>query len=147
MRCEHVREAARSAAYGEGYDEGWHECYDAVTDWLKEHAIGGPKEEKVLPHPCDGELYQNVSTAEQMLKIYDEYRETQSALTHYHITQDPGDRYAVGKELTDVIIACTTMLDKLGFREEDRQILLQQINQSNKVRDHGKRFKKDGRNE
>ena len=144
MKCDHAHDVARSMAYGEGYDEGWHECYNAVADWIEKNAIGGAKEKLILPHPCDGELYKDVGHAEQMMKIYDEYLETKRAFLRYLISNLPSDRHSVAHELTDMIVACTTMLDKLGYDEKARQALLYEINMSNKLRDHGKRFKEGG---
>ena len=97
----------------------------------------------VLPHPCDGELYRDWLLVEYIAKVLEEAKEVVDA--YIDLIKDPKNperiKHLAG-ECTDVQVAATGVMHKLGYGEEDRQRVMKEINESNAKRDGGKRFKK-----
>lgn len=97
----------------------------------------------VLPHPCDGELYKDWLLVEYIAKVLEEAKEVVDA--YIDLIKDPKNperiKHLAG-ECTDVQVAATGVMHKLGYGEEERQRVMEEINKSNAKRDGGKRFKK-----
>ena len=97
----------------------------------------------VLPHPCDGELYKDWLLVEYIAKVLEEAKEVVDA--YIDLIKDPKNperiKHLAG-ECTDVQVAATSVMHKLGYGEEERQRVMKEINESNAKRDGGKRFKK-----
>lgn len=100
-------------------------------------------ESVVLPHPCDGELYKDWTSADYFAKIAEEHLEVIDA---YKAIEKSGKRPTKEeqehffKECTDLIVATTGLMHYLGCDEEMRQKYMREINESNAKRDGGKRF-------
>lgn len=98
----------------------------------------------VLPHPCDGELYKDWLLVEYIAKVLEEANEVVDA--YIDLIKDPKnpDRIKhLADECTDVQVAATGVMHKLGYGEEERQHVMKEINESNAKRDSGKRFKSE----
>lgn len=95
----------------------------------------------VLPHPCDGELYKDWLLVEYIAKVLEEAKEVVDA--YIDLIKDPKNperiKHLAG-ECTDVQVAATGVMHKLGYGEEERQRVMKEINESNAKRDGGKRF-------
>lgn len=103
----------------------------------------------VLPHPCDGELYKDWTSADYFAKIAEEHLEVIDA---YKAIEKSGKRPTKEeqehffKECTDLIVATTGLMHYFGCDEKMRQEYMKEINESNAKRDGGKRFaKSDGK--
>lgn len=97
----------------------------------------------VLPHPCDGELYKDWLLVEYIAKVLEEAKEVVDA--YIDLIKDPKNPERIkhlADECTDVQVAATGVMHKLGYGEEERQHVMKEINESNAKRDGGKRFKK-----
>lgn len=98
----------------------------------------------VLPHPCDGELYKDCLLVEYIAKVLEEAKEVVDA--YIDLIKDPKNperiKHLAG-ECTDVQVAATGVMHKLGYGEEERQRVMKEINESNAKRDGGKRFKSE----
>lgn len=97
----------------------------------------------VLPHPCDGELYKDWLLVEYIAKVLEEANEVVDA--YIDLIKDPKNPEQIkhlADECTDVQIAATGVMHKLGYGEEERQRVMKEINESNAKRDGGKRFAK-----
>ena len=109
--------------------------------------LAGSMGGKVLPHPCDGELYKDCGTFDYLCKIAEEYNEVMQASLQYNNALARGLKSAVIEkrrlmlECTDLIVAVTSYMDKLGCVEKARQQYMKQVNWSNSQRDGGRRFK------
>lgn len=98
----------------------------------------------VLPHPCDGELYKDWLLVEYIAKVLEEAKEVVDA--YIDLIKDPKNPERIkhlADECTDVQVAATGVMHKLGYGEEERQHVMQEINESNAKRDGGKRFKSE----
>lgn len=96
----------------------------------------------VLPHPCDGELYKDWLLVEYIAKVLEEAKEVVDA--YIDLIKDPKNPERIkhlADECTDVQVAATGVMHKLGYGEEERQRVMKEINESNAKRDGGKRFK------
>ncbi|WP_337952359.1 hypothetical protein [Mitsuokella jalaludinii] len=97
----------------------------------------------VLPHPCDGELYKDWTSADYFAKIAEEHLEVIDA---YKAIEKSGkcptkeEQEHFFKECTDLIVATTGLMNYLGCDEKMRQRYMKEINESNAKRDGGKRF-------
>ena len=94
----------------------------------------------VLPHPCDGELYKDWTSADYFAKIAEEHLEVIDA--YKEIERNGGVSQHFLRECTDLIIATTGLMNYLGCDEKMRQEYMKEVNESNAKRDGGKRFKK-----
>lgn len=97
----------------------------------------------VLPHPCDGELYKDWLLVEYIAKVLEEAKEVVDA--YIDLIKDPKNPERIkhlADECTDVQVAATGVMHKLGYGEEERQRVMKEINESNAKRDGGKRFAK-----
>ena len=97
----------------------------------------------VLPHPCDGELYKDWLLVEYIAKVLEESKEVVDA--YIDLIKDPKNPERIkhlADECTDVQVAATGVMHKLGYGEEERQRVMKEINKSNAKRDGGKRFAK-----
>lgn len=95
----------------------------------------------VLPHPCDGELYKDWLLVEYIAKVLEEAKEVVDA--YIDLVKDPKNPERIkhlADECTDVQVAATGVMHKLGYGEEERQRVMEKINKSNAKRDGGKRF-------
>lgn len=118
--------------------------------------LAGSMGSKVLPHPCNGEMYKDCGPFGFLCKIAEEYNEVvQASLEYkkeYKAKYYPADDESsfcrikdaethLAMECTDLIVAVTSYMEKLGFDEKARQQYMRQVNWSNSQRDGGKRFK------
>lgn len=98
----------------------------------------------VLPHPCDGELYKDWLLVEYIAKVLEEANEVVDA--YIDLIKDPKNPERIkhlADECTDVQVAATGVMHKLGYGEDERQRVMEEINKSNAKRDGGKRFKSE----
>ena len=102
--------------------------------------------DKVLPMPCNGELYASWTEIDYLLKIGEEYGEVCEAarkLRLCHDTKEAAELYIkLMAECQDLITAVTSYQEKMQFDEKMRQQMTRSINHRNKVRNDGKRIKK-----
>lgn len=105
------------------------------------------KSEKVLPQPCDGELYDDWNEMDYVAKLMEEVSEVAKATADVMHSDGYNKRIMLLAELTDVIVIATSYADALGFDEEDRQDMMISINESNATRDGGRRIRQEDDNE
>ena len=105
------------------------------------------KSEKVLPQPCDGELYDDWNEMDYVAKLMEEVSEVAKATADVMHSDGDNERIMLLAELTDVIVMATSYADALGFDEEDRQDMMISINESNATRDGGRRIRQEDDNE
>lgn len=99
-------------------------------------------EHKILPLPCNGELYDNWTADDYMAKVTEEYNELLEAFANYKNGIDKGrELYDLACESTDLIIATTSLQEKVGLKEKSRQAYMIVKNSSNLERDDGKRIR------
>ena len=101
------------------------------------------KSEKVLPQPCDGELYDDWNEMDYVAKLMEEVSEVAKATADVMHSDGDNERIMLLAELTDVIVIATSYADALGFDEEDRQDMMISINESNATRDGGRRIRQE----
>lgn len=111
--------------------------------------VAGKCVSKVLPHPCDGELYARWTDADFLVKACEEnqevldawvaYRRCIADRASYREVHDAKDHLL--RECTDAIVAITSFMEKLGCGRGARGEYMRAINWSNSQRDGGKRFK------
>ena len=87
-----------------------------------------------VPKPCNGPLYANWTIDDYRGKVEEEY---------WKISGDAAERKQFLRECTDVIVAVTSLMEKAGANIHERQQILCTVNQSNAVRDGGRRFAKE----
>ena len=98
---------------------------------------------RVLPIPCNGELYDHWTARDYMTKVTEEYNELLEAFVNYVNDMGSGlELHELACEATDLIIATTSLLEKIGFNEEARQAYMVLKNDSNMERDDGRRIRK-----
>ena len=105
------------------------------------------KAAKVLPRPCDGELYEDWNEMDYVAKLMEEVSEVAKATADVMHSDGDNERIMLLVELTDVIVIATSYADALGFDEEDRQDMMISINESNATRDGGRRIRQEDDNE
>ena len=105
------------------------------------------KAAKVLPRPCDGELYEDWNEMDYVAKLMEEVSEVAKATADVMHSDGDNERIMLLAELTDVIVIATSYADALGFDEEDRQDMMISINESNATRDGGRRIRQEDDNE
>ena len=105
------------------------------------------KSEKVLPQPCDGELYDDWDEMDYVAKLMEEVSEVAKATADVMHSDGDNERIMLLAELTDVIVIATSYADALGFDEDDRQDMMISINESNATRDGGRRIRQEDDNE
>lgn len=99
--------------------------------------------DKVLPIPCNGELYDHWTASDYMTKVTEEYNELLEAFVNYKNNIDSGlEKHELACEATDLIIATTSLLEKIGLDETARQAYMVLKNDSNMERDDGRRIRK-----
>ena len=101
------------------------------------------KAAKVLPRPCDGELYDDWNEMDYVAKLMEEVSEVAKATADVMHSDGDNERIMLLAELTDVIVIATSYADALGFDEEDRQDMMISINESNATRDGGRRIRQE----
>ena len=101
------------------------------------------KAAKVLPRPCDGELYEDWNEMDYVAKLMEEVSEVAKATADVMHSDGDNERIMLLAELTDVIVIATSYADALGFDEEDRQDMMISINESNATRDGGRRIRQE----
>lgn len=101
------------------------------------------KSEKVLPQPCDGELYDDWNLMDYVAKLMEEVSEVAKATADVMYSDGDNERIMLLAELTDVIVIATSYADALGFDEDDRQDMMISINESNATRDGGRRIRQE----
>ena len=101
------------------------------------------KSEKVLPQPCDGELYDDWNEMDYVAKLMEEVSEVAKATADVMHSDGDNERIMLLAELTDVIVIATSYADALGFDEDDRQDMMISINESNATRDGGRRIRQE----
>ncbi len=97
----------------------------------------------VLPKPCDGDLYADWTFNDFMSKPWEEMAEMMEAANRWQVTKKAEDREKFLREATDVIVSVTSAMNKAGADLAERQKFMAEVNQSNAVRDGGRRFKKE----
>ena len=105
------------------------------------------KAAKVLPRPCDGELYEDWNEMDYVAKLMEEVSEVAKATADVMHSDGDNERIMLLAELTDVIVIATSYADALGFDEDDRQDMMISINESNATRDCGRRIRQEDDNE
>ena len=105
------------------------------------------KAAKVLPRPCDGELYEDWNEMDYVAKLMEEVSEVAKATADVMHSDGYNKRIMLLAELTDVIVIATSYADALGFDEDDRQDMMISINESNATRDCGRRIRQEDDNE
>ena len=105
------------------------------------------KAAKVLPRPCDGELYEDWNEMDYVAKLMEEVSEVVKATADVMHSDGDNERIMLLAELTDVIVIATSYADALGFDEDDRQDMMISINESNATRDGGRRIRQEDDNE
>ena len=102
--------------------------------------------DKVLPMPCNGELYASWTEIDYLLKIgegYGEVCEAARKLRLCHDTKEAAELYIkLMAECQDLITAVTSYQEKMQFDEKMRQQMTRHINQRNRERNDGKRIKR-----
>ena len=93
----------------------------------------------VLPHPCNGPLYDGLAQDEFLNKVYEEVDELAEEIWK---NEDGRNLKRVCLEATDAITALTTLLDRIGCNEEMRQKYQREVNESNARRDGGQRIRR-----
>ena len=101
------------------------------------------KSEKVLPQPCDGELYDDWNKMDYVAKLMEDVSEVAKATADVMHSDGYNKRIMLLAELTDVIVIATSYADALGFDEDDRQDMMISINESNATRDGGRRIRQE----
>ena len=101
------------------------------------------KAAKVLPRPCDGELYEDWNEMDYVAKLMEEVSEVAKATADVMHSDGDNERIMLLAELTDVIVIATSYADALGFDEDDRQDMMISINESNATRDGGRRIRQE----
>lgn len=97
----------------------------------------------ILPHPCDGPLYDDWTPEDYLEKVAEEYYEVRMAFAAFRESGKLKDRFKLFDECTDLQIAIVSMMDRLGCHEAGRQRRMYEVNESNAKRDGGRRFKKE----
>ena len=101
------------------------------------------KAAKVLPRPCDGELYDDWNEMDYVAELMEEVSEVAKATADVMHSDGYNKRIMLLAELTDVIVIATSYADALGFDEDDRQDMMISINESNATRDGGRRIRQE----
>ena len=113
----------------------------AVLNMMKQ--IENDKETAVLPQPCNGPLYDKATLGDHLGKVFEELYELYEAVAQYTNDPDSVKNYDhMCLEATDGITALTTLLEYVKCDESMRQEYQRQVNQSNAVRDGGRRVRK-----
>lgn len=92
------------------------------------------------PRPCDGKLYENWDVMQYALQAASEHGELAEALMEYREECTPDTLENVILEAVDVLVATTSLLNKLGINEVMRQNYIRKVNERNARRNGGKRF-------
>lgn len=96
----------------------------------------------VLPKPCNGPKYDDWDVNDYFKKVMEEVGEVCEAYADFTLKNSPKKRKNFLRECTDVIVAITSLMNKAGADLNERQLLMNEVNNSNATRDNGKRFKK-----
>ena len=103
----------------------------------------------VLPHPCNGPVYDDWGVRDYLIKLGEEcgevfkaYKELMRAYKSKDLDEKSEAMENILRECADVQVAATSLMDFLGCGDEGRQEVMREINESNAKRDGGKRFKK-----
>ncbi len=102
----------------------------------------------ILPHPCNGPLYQNWTETDFFLKMAEEFGEVGKAFESLRAAERDGlpkDEWTrrwwtLMEECTDLKVATTSLMERCGCTKAARQILMNYVNNRNARRDDGKRF-------
>ena len=95
-----------------------------------------------IPKPCNGELYKDWTLEDYTKKVDEEHAEMVEAFVMWRAMGEEAGRHKFLRECTDTIVAITSLMDKAGADLNERQLLMNEVNNSNATRDNGKRFKK-----
>ena len=97
----------------------------------------------ILPHPCNGPLYDKATLGDHLGKVFEELYELYEAVAQYTNDPDSVKNYDhMCLEATDGITALTTLLEYVKCDESMRQEYQRRVNHSNAVRDGGRRVRK-----
>lgn len=102
----------------------------------------------ILPHPCDGPLYEDWTWPQYLDKMREEFEEVVEAVKsvrdctkkHLGVAVHRERCEHLMRECTNLIVATTTFMYRTGYNESDRQRLMFEVNESNAKRDDGQRF-------
>ena len=112
-----------------------------VLNMMKQ--IENDKTAVVLPRPCNGPLYAGESLGYHLGKVIEEICELSEAVVQYTNDPDSVKNYDhMCLEATDGITALTTLLEYVKCDESMRQEYQRRVNDSNAVRDGGRRVRK-----
>lgn len=95
------------------------------------------------PRPCNGQLYEGWVGDDYMAKIKEEVKELEKAYKEYVANGGKGYFYyrQMMREATDIKTVVTSFQERFGCNAKERRLFQFSINQSNALRDDGKRFK------
>lgn len=111
--------------------------------YAKGYKAGLEEAEREEPKPCDGPEYEYWDVGDYLMKTMEEFTEAAKSYGRYKGNPEDSEvRKDFGRELTDVITAATSTLERAGFTLEERRELQKEINENNAKRDGGRRFKK-----
>ena len=104
----------------------------------------------ILPHPCNGPLYQDCTETDFFLKLAEEFGEVGKAFESLRaaeregLPKDEGTKrwWTLMEECVDLQVAATSFMERCGCTEAARQKLMDYFNNHNARRDHGLRFRK-----
>ena len=126
---------------------GWTAKIDRDISEIKKSVKRTEKKKPLLllaiPKPCNGELYKDWTIEDYTKKVDEEHAEMVEAFVIWKATGEEADRHQFLRECTDTIVAITSLMDKAGADIHERQKVLCEVNQSNEVRDGGRRLKKE----
>ena len=95
----------------------------------------------VLPRPCNGPLYDDWCFADYTSKMREEVAEIEDAFRHIDY-RDGATIDHLFLECTDLITVVTSAMESAGCGEKQRQVYQEMVNDSNAVRDGGRRVRK-----
>ena len=119
-------------SFGRGYKAGMGD--------MKNHEYGKAADH-VLPKPCDGPLYDDWGAGDYIEKAREEFDELIDAFQKWRKKPSQETLTHLCLESTDIIVAITGLLEKIGCNKRMRANYMRQVNWSNAQRDGGKRFK------
>lgn len=106
----------------------------------------------ILPHPCNGLLYQDWTETDFFLKLAEEFGEVGKAFESLRaaeregLPKDEGTKrwWTLMEECVDLQVAATSFMERCGCTEAARQKLMDYVNNHNARRNDGKRFARGG---
>lgn len=138
-KLEQQYEMEKRQAYLRGYAKGVQSCDRDGTERAYDKGFHDGLD-FAAPRPCNGPLYEHWDVSQYALKCGEEFGEAMEALAEWRDEGTPEAFEHAACELTDLIVATTSMLDKMGVNEVMRQNYIRKVNERNARRNGGKRF-------